>query len=69
MEHDSEGDTICNLRARYAYQRTGTGTGGLGNKRTNGDHPNYNIVEIGQNTKRPKVVRKLIVTMTPVENH
>ena len=37
--------------ARYSHQRICTGTGGLGNKRTSGDHPNYSIVEIGQNTK------------------
>ena len=28
-------------------KRIGTGTGGLGNKRTGEDHPNYSIVEIG----------------------
>ena len=27
-------------------------TGGHGNERTSGDHPNYTIVEIGQNTKK-----------------
>ena len=30
----------------------GTGSGGLGNKRTNGDHQNCSIVEIGQITKK-----------------
>ena len=33
-------------------KRFGTGTGGLGNKRTNGDHPNYSIIKIGQNTEK-----------------
>ena len=28
------------------------GTGGLGNNRTNGDHPNYSIVETGYNIDR-----------------
>ena len=28
------------------------GLGGFGNKTTIGDHPNYSIVEIGQNTKK-----------------
>ena len=28
------------------------GTEGLGNKRTNGDHPNYFILQIGQNTEK-----------------
>ena len=37
----------------------------LGNKRTNGDHPNYSIVEIGQNTeKSPGNSRRLAVTQT-----
>ena len=29
----------------------GTRTGGVGNNRTSGDHPNCNIVEIGQDTE------------------
>ena len=28
------------------------GMGGVGNKRTSGDHPNYCIIEIGQNTEK-----------------
>ena len=35
-----------------SHQRIGTGNGGLGNKRTSGDHQNYSIVEIGQNTEK-----------------
>ena len=34
----------------YCRQRIGKGTGGLGNKRKNGDHPNYGIIKISQNT-------------------
>ena len=35
-----------------------------------GDHPNYSIVEIGQNTeKSPGDLRKLAVTQTLVRNH
>ena len=30
----------------------GTGTGGLGNKRVSGNHPNYSIIEIGQNPEK-----------------
>ena len=30
----------------------GSGTGGLGNKRTSGYHSNYSIVEIGHNTEK-----------------
>ena len=44
------------------------GTGGLENKRTNGDHPNYSIAEIGQNTEKSSGdLRRLTVTKTPVE--
>ena len=70
MEHESDGDTNCNWRTRYSHQRIGTGTGGLGNKTTSGDHFNYSIVEIGQNYKKsPGDLRRLAVTQTPVENH
>ena len=42
----------------------------LGDKRTSGDHPNYSIIKIGQNTKKsPGDLKRLAVTQTPVENH
>ena len=45
-------------------------TGGFGNKRTNGDHPNNSIIEIGQNTeKSPGDLKRLVVTQTSVRNH
>ena len=51
-------------------KRMGTRTGGLGNKRTSGDYPNYSIIENGQNTeKSPGDLRRLAVTQTPVKNH
>ena len=35
-----------------------------------GDHPNYSIVENGQNTeKSPGDLRRLSVTQTPVKDH
>ena len=38
--------------------------------RTSGDHPNYSIFEIDQNTKKnPEDLSRLAVTQTPVENH
>ena len=41
-----------------------------GNKRTSGDHLNYSIIKIDQNTeKSPGDLRRLAVTQTPVENH
>ena len=45
-------------------------TGGLGNNRTSGDHPNYYIIEIGQNTeKSPGHLRRHSVTQTSVQDH
>ena len=67
MEHENDGDTNCNGRA---LKKIGSRTGGLGNNRTSGDHPNNSIFEIAQNTgKSPGDLRKLIVTHTPVGNH
>ena len=43
----------------------GSETGGLGNKRTRGDHPNYSIIEIGQNTEEsPGDLSNFDVTQT-----
>ena len=51
-------------------ERITEGTGGLGSWRTSGDHPNYYIIENGQNTeKSPGDLRRLSVTQTPVKNH
>ena len=51
MKHESDGDTNCNMCARYSHQRIDSGTE-LGNKRSSGDHPNYWIVDIGLNTEK-----------------
>ena len=49
--------------------RFGSGTEGLGNKKTRGNHQSYSIVDIGQNTeKSPWDLRRLAVTQTPVKN-
>ena len=70
MEHESDGDTNCNWCTWYNHQRTGTEIGGLENKRTSGDHPNYSIAEITQNTeKSPDGLRRLAVIQTPVKKH
>ncbi len=70
MKHESNGDTNCNRCARYSHQRTGSGTRGLGNKRTRRDHPNFYIIENSENTeKSPGDLRRLAVTQTPVKNH
>ena len=65
MEYES-GDN-CNLHAWYSHQRIRTETGGLENKRTNGDGLHYNIAEISH--KSPGNLRRLAVTQTPVGNH
>ena len=68
MEQESDGDTNCNWPALYSCQTFGTGTGGLRNKRTSGDYPNYSIVETGQNTKKSHGdLKRLVVIQTPVE--
>ena len=70
MEHESDGDASCKWSARYSHQRIRERTGGFGNKKMSGDHPNYSIVEISRNTKRsPGDLRKLSVTQTLVENY
>ena len=44
--------------------------GGLRNKRTSGEHPNYSIVQIGQNTEKCSGdLRRLAVTQTLVKHH
>ena len=54
----------------YIHQRIDTRTRGLRNKMTSGDHPNYSIVEYGQNTeKSPGDLRRLTVTQTPVKDY
>ena len=70
MEHESYGDNNHIWCAWYCHQRFGIGNGGLGNKRTRGDHPNYSIVEIDQNTmESPGDLRRLAVIRIPKKNH
>ena len=57
------------IGALGGHQRTGAGTGGLGNKSTNGDHPNHNIVELSVNSEKcPGHLRRFTVTQSPVKN-
>ena len=52
------------------HQRINKRTGELGNKWTTGDHPNYYIIENGQNTeKSPRDLRRLAVTQTPLKDY
>ena len=69
MDHESDGDTNGNWCTQYSHHKISIGTGGLENKKISGDHPNYSIVGIGQNTVRsPGDLRTLAVTQTPVRN-
>ena len=61
MEHESDGNTNCNWHARYSHRRNGSEAGGIGNKKSPGDHPNYSIVEIGQYIKKsPGDLKRLV---------
>ena len=67
VEHESDVYTNCNWCSWYSHRIIGIRTRGLGNKRTNGDHPNFNIIEIGQNTEKSLGdLRRFAVTQTPV---
>ena len=69
MKHEIEGDTNFNWCTRNCHQMIGSGTEGLGNRRTSGAHPNYNIIEIGQNTeKSPGDLKRLAVAQTSVKD-
>ena len=58
------------IAARGSHEMIDKGTGGLGNKRTSRDHPNYSTVMIGQDTeKSPGYLMKLAVTQTTMEDH
>ena len=70
VEHESDGYTNCNWCPWYSHRRIDKGNVGLGSKRTSGDHPNYCIIEIEQNSeKSPGDLRRLADTQTPVKNH
>ena len=69
MKHESDGNSNCNWCTQNSYQIIDKGTGGLGNKGTSGDHPEYSIINTSQNTKSPGHLQRLTVTQTPVENH
>ena len=50
VEQESDDHTNCNWCSWYYHQRIDRRAGGFGKKRTGGDHRNYVMVEIGQNT-------------------
>ena len=69
-EHEDVNYTNCANYFWYCNQRIIKETGGLGNKGTSGNNPNYYIIGNSQNTeKSPEDLRKFAVTQTPVKNH
>ena len=67
VEHESNSYTNCYWCSWYSHQRIDTRIGGLGNKRKSGDHPNYCIIEISQDTeKSPGRLRRIALPQTPV---
>ena len=70
MEHGGYNYTNHDWCFWYSHQRIGTRTGGLGGRKTSGDHPNYYIIENGQSTEKShEDLRRLAVTQTPVKDH
>ena len=70
LEHENDGDSSCNLISWYSHKRIDARTGGLGKKRTSGDHPNYCIIEINQNTKKSPIdLRRFFIIQIPVKDH
>ena len=51
VKHESDVYISCKWGSWFNHQRIIKETGGLGNKSTSGNHPNYYIIEIGQNTE------------------
>ena len=52
MEHESDNYINCDWCFWNSNKRIMKGTGGLGSWRKSGDHPNYNVIENGQDTER-----------------
>ena len=70
MEHEGNNYTNRDWCSWYSHQRIIKGTGGLGGWKTSEDHPNYSIIENGQNTeKSPGDMKSLAVTQTPMKDH
>ena len=68
MGHEGDNYTNRDRCFWYSHQRIMKRTGKLGNKRTSGDHPNYNIIENSQNIKKSPEDLRFAVTQTPVKN-
>ena len=65
MEHENDGDVNCYWCFWNNPQRIDIGTGRVGNQRVSGNHQDYSIINIGQNTeKSPGDLRRFTVTQT-----
>ena len=65
MKHEHDDYTNCDRCFWYSNYRIIKGTGGFVGKRMSGDHPNYSLIENGQNTEKcPEDLRRLAVTQT-----
>ena len=70
MEYEGDNNTNCDWCSWYSHRKIIKGTGGFGNRRTSGDHPNDSTIEIGQNTEKSSGdLRRLAATQTPVKDH
>ena len=70
MERENDSYNNSHWYSWFSRQRIDKSTRGFGNKRTNGDNPNYSIAKIGQNTeKSPGYLSKIAVTQTPVKDN
>ena len=63
VDYESSNYTNRDVCFWYSHQKNIKGVGGLGNNWKTGVHPNYYIIENGQNTeKSPGDLRRLVVT-------
>ena len=60
---------LIEIGAFYSHQRIIKGIGGLGGRRTSGDHLNYIIENTQYTEKSPGDLRRLAVTQTPVKDY
>ena len=80
MNHESNNNTNCDWCVWYTNKRIIKWTGGRGSWRRIEDHPNYSIIENGQNTEKSpeellslklqsKASAKTEVKNSPVNNY
>ena len=68
MELEGDNNTNRDWCFYYSHLRIIKGTGSLGFRRKNGNHPNYNITENGLDTEMSSgELRMLAVIQTPVK--